>query len=65
MMKWLCEIEWMDGQTENIVSHRHSHPQREDANLIIYVNPHGHDGRFDEIVIPLVNVRRYSLTEVK
>lgn len=65
-MKWVYEIEWMDGRTENIPSVRHlTAPENHPHLLTIYVNPHGHEGRFDTITIPLVNVRRYAITEVQ
>lgn len=63
-MKWLYEIVFMDGSTENIVSYRKRN-EPEPGLLTIYVNPHGHDNRYDEVVIPLAGVRRYAVTEVR
>jgi hypothetical protein len=64
-MSWIYEIEWMDGVKDNISSTRLRHLQPGDRNLIIEVDEHGHDRRFDEIVIPVTNVRRFKVREVR
>lgn len=64
-MKWRYEIEWMDGRTESIESRRDVHSPPSGDNLIIYVNEHGHDRRWDQVLIPLVNVRKYRKVEVQ
>lgn len=65
-MKWLYEIEYMDGETESIESRCDVNGNQSDIrNLIIYVNEHGHDRRCDLIIIPLVNVRCCKKVEVQ
>lgn len=64
-MKWTYEIHWIDGWTETIVSSRLTNASKEDRNLIIYLNEHGHDRRFDFKVIPLGNVRSYDIKEIQ
>jgi hypothetical protein len=63
-MRWIYSIEWMDGQTTEYTSSRFVRASPDARNLVVYVNPHGHDYQYDEIVIPLVNVRSYGITEV-
>lgn len=64
-MKWLYSVEWMDGEKQEWTSNRQVHPGRDDANLVIYIDPHGHDGRYDTVSVPLANVRQYSIREFR
>jgi hypothetical protein len=62
---WTYEVTYIDGLVDSYKSPRLVHPQPTDINLIIYINEHGHDQRFDEVLIPLRNVRRYIIKEVR
>lgn len=67
VVKWVYEIEWMDGVTDNIVSNRFQHPgSTKSATVIdIEINEHGFDRRMDYVSIPLCNVRRIHVREVQ
>lgn len=65
MTRWLYKIEWMDGKTSDYITTRRAGVPAASNMLTIYVNPHGHDQRYDEIGIPLDNVRQWSLTEMR
>jgi len=66
-MRWVYEIEWMDGVTDNIVSTRFHHAGQTDSagSIDIEINEHGHDRRMDYIRIPLANVRKIHVREVR
>lgn len=63
-MRWRYWIQWMNGDQEEYESTRFKHASEADRNLVIYINEHGHDSRFDEVIIPLANVKRYTIKEI-
>lgn len=64
-MRWRYWIEWLDGSEAQYDSNRFHHAGPKDDNLVIWINEHGHNGRFDEVCVPLIGVKRYTITEIR
>lgn len=62
-MSYSYQVEWVDGMMKTFKSNRLVHPKKSDTSFVVYVNPHGHDGRYDEVLIPLNQVRCIVILE--
>jgi hypothetical protein len=63
-VRWKYIVQWLDGEESSYESPRQTHVERNDDNLIIYINPHGHDQRYDEVIIPPIGVRQVLVEEI-
>jgi hypothetical protein len=61
--KWSYTIQWIGGELTSYTSSRFSHVTN--GTLTIYVNEHGHDGRFDEVHVNLGATMTVKVEEIR